>query len=106
MAASKCPKCGHGFEVRDGFGELVPLAHCASCDSYYPAHIGSCKWCGTTPERSAIGPLGPYLWKAVGALTFASLAIGAWLAKRDTPSTAAPVTADRKSTRLNSSHTS
>ena len=93
MAASKCPKCGHGFEVRDGFGELVPLAHCASCDSYYPAHIGSCKWCGTKPERSVIGPLGPYLWKAVGALTFASLAIGAWLAKRDTPSTAAPVTA-------------
>ena len=48
MAASKCPKCGHGFEVRDGFGELVPLAHCASCDSYYPAHVHSCKWCGTT----------------------------------------------------------
>jgi hypothetical protein len=84
-AASKCPKCGHAFEVRDGFGELLPLAHCTSCDSYYPEHLGGCRWCGTKPERSAIGPLGPYVWKGVGILTFASLAIGAWLAKNDTP---------------------
>jgi len=50
MAASQCPKCSHLFEVRDGFGELLPLAFCSSCQSYYPAHVGSCKWCGTTPE--------------------------------------------------------
>lgn len=86
VAASKCPKCGHAFEVRDGFGELLPLAHCNSCDSYYPEHLGSCRWCGTKPERSPIGPLGPYLWKGVGILTFASLAIGAWLAKNSNPS--------------------
>ena len=86
MAASKCPKCGHAFEARDGFGELLPLAHCNSCDSYYPEHLGGCRWCGTKPERSAIGPLGPYIWKGVGILTFASLAIGAWLAKNDTSS--------------------
>jgi hypothetical protein len=50
MAASQCPKCSHLFEVRDGFGELLPLSFCASCQSYYPAHVGSCKWCGTVPE--------------------------------------------------------
>lgn len=50
MAASQCPKCSHLFEMRDGFGELLPLAFCTSCQSYYPAHVGSCKWCGTTPE--------------------------------------------------------
>jgi hypothetical protein len=90
VAASTCPKCGHGFEVRDNFGELLPLAHCTSCDSYYPAHIGSCRWCGTKPERSPIGPLGPHIWKGVGILTFASLAIGAWLAKNDEPSPPSP----------------
>jgi len=87
-AASKCPKCGHAFEVRDGFGELLPLSHCTSCDSYYPQHLGHCKWCGTKPERSPIGPLGPYIWKGVGILTFVSLAVGAWLAKNDTGSPA------------------
>ena len=90
VAASTCPKCGHGFEVRDGFGELLPLAHCTSCDSYYPEHIGACRWCGTKPERSPIGPLGPHIWKGVGILAFASLAIGAWLAKNDEPSPPSP----------------
>ncbi len=54
MAASRCPKCGHLFEVRDGSGEPLPLAHCSSCDAYYPAHVDSCKWCGTTlrPEKT------------------------------------------------------
>jgi Bacterial SH3 domain len=84
MAASQCPKCGHGFEVRDGFGELLPLAHCSSCDSYYPQSAGACRWCGTKPERA---PLTPYIWKGVGVLTFVSLAIGAWLVHDDAPST-------------------
>ena len=48
IAASQCPKCGHLFEMRDGSGDPLPVAHCASCDSYYPAHVHSCKWCGTT----------------------------------------------------------
>ena len=85
VAASTCPKCSHGFENRDGFGELLPLAHCTTCDSYYPHSVGACKWCGTKPERSPIGPLGPYIWKGVGILTFASLAIGAWLARDTAP---------------------
>ena len=73
MAASQCPKCGHLFEVRDGFGELLPLAYCSSCESYYPAHLGSCKWCGTTPEAA---PKAPLIWKgaAIGGLIAA-----AWL---------------------------
>jgi hypothetical protein len=90
VAASKCPKCGHGFENRDGFGELLPLAHCTSCDAYYPESLGGCRWCGTKPERSPIGPLGPYIWKGFGILTFASLAIGAWLVKNDTSSPSKP----------------
>src|SRR4030095_2994119 len=90
VAASTCPKCGHGFENRDGFGELLPLAHCASCDSYYPHSIGACRWCGTKPERSPIGPLGPYVWKGFGVLVFAALAIAAWRAKNYTPSPPKP----------------
>ena len=90
LAASTCPKCGHGFENRDGFGELLPLAHCTSCDSYYPHSTGGCRWCGTKPERSPIGPLGPYIWKGFGGLVLASLAIGAWLAKNHTPSPPKP----------------
>jgi len=82
MAASKCPKCGHGFEVRDGFGEMLPLSHCATCDSYYPAKIGSCKWCGTQPERASIGP---YVWKGLGVATFVAMAWGAWLVHDDPP---------------------
>jgi hypothetical protein len=56
IAAGQCPKCNHQFELRDGFGELLPLAYCSSCESYYPAHIGQCKWCGTKPERPPILP--------------------------------------------------
>lgn len=67
VAASQCPKCSHLFDVRDGFGELLPLAYCSSCESYYPAHLGSCKWCGTTPEPE---PHAPLIWKraAIGGL--------------------------------------
>lgn len=82
MAASKCPKCGHGFEVRDGFGDLLPLSHCATCDSYYPAKAGACRWCGTQPERA---PVGPYVWKGLGVLTFVAMAWGAWMVHDDPP---------------------
>lgn len=88
MAASQCPKCGHAFEVRDGSGATLPLAHCATCDSYYPQSVGSCRWCGTKPERAAIGPL---VWKGFGVLTFVSLAIGAWLVHDDSPTPSKPV---------------
>src|SRR5688500_9026590 len=81
MAASKCPKCGHGFEVRDGFGELLPLSHCSTCDSYYPERIGSCRWCGTKPDRA---PIGPYIWKGVGIAAFAAMAVGVWLVRGET----------------------
>ncbi len=67
MAASKCPKCGHQFSVRDGFGDMLPLSHCSTCDSDYPASIGSCKWCGTTPQRA---PVAPHIWKGVGIVAF------------------------------------
>ena len=73
MAASQCPKCSHLFEVRDGFGELLPLAYCASCKSYYPAHVGSCKWCGTVPEPVRK----PIPWTPI---TVGGLIAMAWLA--------------------------
>ena len=75
MAASQCPKCGHLFEVRDGSGEPLPLAHCPGCDAYYPAHVHSCKWCGTTliPEKARKGD-GDYLrWIAAGIFGVAVL---------------------------------
>jgi hypothetical protein len=80
MAASKCPKCRNPIAIRDGFGELLKLAHCASCDSYYPDALGSCKWCGTRPERAPVTPL---IWKAFGVLAFVAMAWGAWLVHDD-----------------------
>ena len=94
MAASKCPKCAHGFEVRDGFGELLPLSHCSTCDSYYPTKLGACRWCGTQPERA---PIGPYVWKGAGVLAFVAMAWGAWLVHDDPP---AEVSAARMSAML------
>ena len=82
LAASKCPKCAHEIEVRDGFGEMLPLAHCSSCDSFYPERLGSCRWCGTKPERA---PVGPFVWKGVGIATFVAMAWGAWLVHDDPP---------------------
>jgi hypothetical protein len=84
MAASKCPKCSHPFAVRDGFGDLLPLAHCPTCDSDYPLSAGACKWCGTPPEKT---PIGPYVWKGVGIAAFVSLGIGAFLIRDDSPAT-------------------
>jgi hypothetical protein len=74
-AAAKCPKCSHLLDLRDGFGELLPLAYCSSCDSYYPERLGECKWCHTKPERP---PIGPKIWRGVGAGLAAVLG-GLWL---------------------------
>ena len=82
MAASQCPKCSHPLAVRDGFGELLPLAHCPTCDSDYPAHQGACRWCGTTPAKPQVGPK---LWKGVGIGAFVSMGIGAWLVRGEEP---------------------
>ena len=70
IAASQCPKCGHLFEMRDGSGEPLPVAHCASCDSYYPAHVHSCKWCGTTltVEKARKDPSATARWIAAAVL--------------------------------------
>ena len=83
MAASTCPKCAHPFSVRDGFGQLLPLSHCSTCNSDYPATAGSCRWCGTQPERA---PIGPWIWKGVGIAAFVSMAWGAWMVHDDAPS--------------------
>jgi hypothetical protein len=81
-AAAQCPTCGHAFELRDGFGELVPLAYCSSCKSYYPESVGECRWCHTKPERP---PIGPQVWRGVGvAALVASVGIG-YLLRDDNP---------------------
>jgi hypothetical protein len=89
IAASQCPKCSHLFEVRDGFGELLPLAFCPACDSYYPASVGSCKWCGTKPEPA---PKAPIVWKRVGIGALVAMAWLAWLLRDPKPK---PSGADR-----------
>lgn len=63
-AAAQCPTCSHPFKLRDGFGELLPLAYCSSCDSYYRETLGECRWCGTKPERA---PIAAKVWRGVGA---------------------------------------
>jgi hypothetical protein len=82
MAASQCPKCGHLFEVRDGFGALVPLSYCSSCDSHYPATAGSCKWCGTAPEPA---PRGPLPWGKIGVGALVAMLWGVWLMRDPHP---------------------
>jgi hypothetical protein len=78
VAASQCPKCGRLFEVRDGFGDLVPLAYCERCDSYYPESLGACRWCGAAPARE---PIAPMVWRGVGVAALIALGFGAWLSR-------------------------
>jgi ribosomal protein L40E len=75
IAAAKCPSCGHLFELRDGFGELLPLSYCSSCDSYYPETAGLCRWCGTQPERP---PIDAKIWRGIG-IGAAAIIGGFWL---------------------------
>ncbi|HEU4997077.1 MAG TPA: SH3 domain-containing protein [Gemmatimonadaceae bacterium] len=91
-AASTCPTCGHLFELRDGFGKLLPLAYCLTCDSYYLESLGRCRWCGTAPVPA---PKVPRVWKVVGIIAVVGLTVGVWLAWRDTSTgvTPAPVVA-------------
>jgi hypothetical protein len=86
MAASQCPKCSHLFEVRDGFGALLPLAYCSSCESYYRESVGECKWCGTKPEPA---PRSPLMWKRVGIGGLVALAWLGWLLRDPRPKPAA-----------------
>lgn len=79
IAASQCPHCGHLFDLRDGFGELLPLEHCPTCDTHYAARQGACRWCGTKPEGFRIAP---YAWKGAGVLACIGLGWGAWAASR------------------------
>jgi hypothetical protein len=75
IAAAKCPSCGHLFELRDGFGEMLPLSYCSSCESYYPESAGSCRWCGTQPQRP---PIDAKIWRGVG-IGAAAIIGGIWL---------------------------
>lgn len=75
LAASRCPKCTKSLELRDHYGEFVPLSHCHKCDTYYPTSRGGCKWCGTTPDSS-----GPIRRKAI--LGVVALAAAAWAVLR------------------------
>ena len=78
VAASQCPHCGHLLDIRDSFGELLPLVHCTTCDASYLRRDGACRWCGSTPEKVNFRP---HIWKGVGALAFAGMAVGAWFTR-------------------------
>ena len=78
VAASQCPHCAHPIEIRDSFGELLPLVHCATCDASYLRSDGACRWCGSTPDKVNYRP---YIWKGAGALAFLTMAVGAWLTR-------------------------
>src|SRR5947199_1424587 len=81
IAAAKCPGCSHLFELRDGFGELLPLAYCSRCESYYPKHVGACRWCGTKPERL---PIDARVWRGAG-VGLAALIGAIWLFRNGAP---------------------
>lgn len=86
IAAAKCPSCGHLFELRDGFGELPPLSYCSSCQSYYPESAGSCRWCGTQPERP---PIDAKIWRWIG-MGAAAVIGGIWLIQNAASKSAPP----------------
>lgn len=88
MAAAKCPSCGHLFELRDGFGEQLPLAYCSSCDSYYLEKVGECKWCGTKPEHP---PIAPMVWKTAGAAALVIMVGAAYVLRNRAPDEVSPV---------------
>jgi len=81
-AAAQCPTCGHHFELRDPYGELLPLAYCSSCQSYYPESLGECKWCGTKPERA---PICPHIWKGIGVAALVIVVGTGYLLRDDEP---------------------
>ena len=84
-AAAQCPSCGHQFELRDGFGELFPLAYCSSCNSYYRESLGECRWCHTKPERA---PIAPRVWQSIGVAALVVLVGTGWFLRRGgTPDT-------------------
>src|SRR5215210_1562381 len=87
VAAAKCPTCGHLFELRDGFGELLPLAYCSGCESYYPEKTGECRWCGTKPERA---PIGPRIWRGVAAVALAAVVGTIWIVRNRAPEDTGP----------------
>lgn len=95
IAASQCPHCGNLLDIRDGFGELLPLEHCSNCDTHYPARQGVCKWCGTKPEGFRIAP---YAWKGAGVLACIGLGWGAWAASRGPDEGGAVASANGEST--------
>lgn len=95
IAASQCPHCGHLLDLRDGFGELLPLEHCTTCDTHYPARQGACHWCGTKPEGFRIGP---YAWKGAGVLACIGLGWGAWAASRSSDDARVVASANGEST--------
>ncbi len=98
LAASQCPHCSHLFELRDASGGFLPLAHCATCDSYYPLRQGECRWCGTKPEGFRIAP---YAWRGVGVLAGVGLGLSAWLANRSSSDdVVSPVSAPKTSVSL------
>jgi hypothetical protein len=82
VAASTCPKCHHELAVRDPSGDLLPLVYCSTCESHYPARLGTCKWCGTKPERA---PIGPYVSKAIAVAAFVALGFVGWLSREERP---------------------
>ena len=86
IAAAKCPSCGHLFELRDGFGELLPLSYCSSCASYYPQSAGACRWCGTQPDRP---PIDPKIWRGIGIGAVALIG-GIWLIQNAASKNATP----------------
>jgi hypothetical protein len=52
MAASQCPQCSEPLQLRDDYGNELPLSRCRACDTYYPRAAGSCRWCGTSASRA------------------------------------------------------
>lgn len=91
IAASQCPKCTHPLSLRDFRGEVVPLAHCHKCDTYYRRSLGGCRWCGTKANGVALPRR--VIVAGVAAL-LAVLAVGSWQWRSARARAAASATAD------------
>lgn len=81
IAASQCPKCTHPLLLRDFRGDVVPLAHCHKCDTYYRRSLGGCRWCGTRATGISL-PRRVIVAGAVVVLAVAAVGSWQWRAAR------------------------
>lgn len=78
VAASRCPKCAHPFNLLDARGERAKLKRCRQCGIMHrvDAH---CHWCGEVKSAFTLPKVDAAVWRSAAALALMlSAAGGVW----------------------------